>query len=43
MRLRSRQQLEDLGVANYITLHVWTPALGDIYDGDKFVIFASQR
>ena len=43
MRLKSRQQLEDLGVANYIALHVWTPALGGIYHGDKFVIFASQR
>ena len=43
MRLKSRQKLEDLGVANYIALHVWTPALGGIYHGNKFLIFASQR
>ena len=43
MRLKSRQQLEDLGVANYIALHVWTLALGGIYHGDKFVTFAWQR
>ena len=42
MRLKSRQQFEDLGVANYIDLHVWTLALGGVYHGDKFGIFAWQ-
>ena len=42
MRLKSRQRHEDLA-ANYIALHVWTLALGGIYHGDKFVIFAWQR
>ena len=41
MRLTSMQQLVDLGVANYIGLHNWTLALGGIYYGDKFDIFAS--
>ena len=40
MRLRSIQQLEDLGVVNYIALHFWKLALGSIYHGDKFGIFA---
>ena len=31
MRLTSMQQLEDLGVVNYIGLHVWTLALRGIY------------
>ena len=43
MRLKSKQQFEDLDVANYIALHVWMSALGGIYHRDKFVIFASQR
>ena len=34
------QQLEDLGVANYIGLHVW--ALEGIYHGETFDIFAWQ-
>ena len=42
MRLKSIQQLEDPGVANYIGLHVWTPALGGIYHGPKFGIFVWQ-
>ena len=42
MRPTSIQQLEDLGAVNYIGLHVWTLALGDIYHGDKFDIFAWQ-
>ena len=42
MRLAPIQQLEDLGAVNYIGLHVWTLALGDIYHGDKFDIFAWQ-
>ena len=42
MRLASIQQLKDLGVVNYIGLHVWTLALGGIYHGDKFDIFAWQ-
>ena len=40
MRLVPIQQLEDLGVVNYIGLHVWTLALGGIYHGDKFDVFA---
>ena len=36
------QQVEDLGVANYIGLHVWTLALRGTYHGDKFDIFAWQ-
>ena len=36
----SIQPLEDLGVVNYIGLHVWTLAPGGIYDGGKFDIFA---
>ena len=43
MRLKSRQRYEDLAVANYIDLHVWTLVLGGRYHGDKFVIFAWQR
>ena len=31
---------EDLGVVNYIFLHVWTLALEGIYHGDKIGIFA---
>ena len=42
MRLTSIQQLENLGVFNYIGLHVWTLALGGIYHGEKFDIFAWQ-
>ena len=42
MRLKSMQQLEDLGVANYIDLHVWTLALGGIHHRDKFDTFAWQ-
>ena len=42
MTLTSIQQLEDLGVVNDIGLHVWTLALGGIYNGDKFDIFAWQ-
>ena len=42
MRLASIQQLEDLGVVNYIGFHVWTLALGGIYHGDKFDIFTWQ-
>ena len=42
MRLKSIQQLQDLGVANYIGLHVWALALGGIYHGDKLDIFAWQ-
>ena len=40
MRLKSIQQLEDLGVVNYIGLNVWTLALGGIYHGDKSGIFS---
>ena len=40
MRLASVQQLEDLDVVNKIGLHFWTLALGGIYHGDKFDIFA---
>ena len=40
MRLASTQQLEELGVLKYIDLHVSTLALGGIYHGDKFDIFA---
>ena len=36
------QQLEDQGVVNYIDLHVWTLALGGVYLGGKFDIFAWQ-
>ena len=42
MRLASIQQLEDLGVVNYIGLHVWTLALGGIYHGDEIDIFTWQ-
>ena len=42
MKLKSIQQLENLGVVNYIGLHVWTPALGGIHHGDKFGIFDWQ-
>ena len=42
MRLKSMQQLEDLGVVNYIDLHVWTLALGGIHHRDKFDTFAWQ-
>ena len=42
MRLKSIRQLEDLGVVDYTDLHVWTPALGGIYHGDKFDVFAWQ-
>ena len=42
MRLTSIQHLEDLGAVNPIGLHVWTLALGGIYHGDKFDIFAWQ-
>ena len=34
MRLTSMQQLEDLGVSNYIDLHVWPLAREGIYHGD---------
>ena len=40
MRLTFIQPLEDLGVVNYIGLYVWTPALGGIYHGDNFDVFA---
>ena len=40
MRLKSLQELDDLSVANYIGLQVWTLAVGDIYRGDKFAVFA---
>ena len=40
MRIKSLQQLEDIGVANYVRLLVGTLALGGIYHGDKFGIFA---
>ena len=40
MRLKSIQQLEDLGVVNYIGLYVWTLALGGMYHRDKFEIIA---
>ena len=40
MRLKSIQQLEDLGAVNYIGLKVSTLALGGIYHGGKFGIFA---
>ena len=30
---------EDLGVVNYIGLHIWTLAVGGIYHGDKIGIF----
>ena len=36
------QQLKDLKVANYIGSQVWTLALGGIYHGDKFGLFAWQ-
>ena len=42
MKLKSMQQLEDLGVVNYIDLHVWTLALGGTYHGEKFDIFVWQ-
>ena len=42
MRLTSMQQLENLGITNYIGLHVWKPVLRGIYHGDKFDIFAWQ-
>ena len=42
MRLTSVQQLEDQGVVNYTGLQVWTLALGGIYLGDKFDMFAWQ-
>ena len=42
MRLKSMQQLEDLGVVNYIGMYIWTIALGGIYHGDKFGIFVWQ-
>ena len=42
MKLTSIQQLEDLGVVNYIGLLVWTLALKTIYHGDKFDRFAWQ-
>ena len=42
MRLASIQQLEELGVLKNIDLHVWTLALGGIYHGNKFDIFAWQ-
>ena len=34
---------EDLGVVNYIGVHVWAPALRGIYHGDKIGIFAWQK
>ena len=37
MRLTSIQQLEQLGVANYIGLHVWALGLGGIYHGDTHI------
>ena len=40
MRLRSIQQLEDLGFINYIGLNVSTLALGGIGHGNKFGMFA---
>ena len=40
MRLKSIQQLEDLGVVNYIGLYVRTLALGGMYHRDKFEIIA---
>ena len=43
MRLTFIQQLEDLGVANYIGLHASTLALEGRYYGEKFDIFASQE
>ena len=43
MKLTIMQNLEDLGVANYIDLHVWIIALVGIYHGGKFDIFASQE
>ena len=42
MKLTFMQNLEDLGVANYIDLHVWIIALGGIYHRGKFDIFASR-
>ena len=42
MRLTSIQQLEDQCVTNYTGLQVWTLALGGIYLGDKFDMFAWQ-
>ena len=42
MRLTSIQLVEGLGVVTYIGLYVWTLALGGIYHGDKFDIFAWQ-
>ena len=42
MRLKSIQQVEYLDIVNYIGLNVWTLALGGIYHGDKFEIFAWQ-
>ena len=33
----------DLVVVSYIGLHIWTPALGVIYHGDKIGIFAFDR
>ena len=42
MRLKSLEELDDLGVANYIGLQVLTLALGHIYHGDKSVIFAIE-
>ena len=42
MRLTSTEQLEDEGVVNYIGFYVWTLALGGIYRGDKFDMFAWQ-
>ena len=42
MRLASTHKLEDQDVVSYIGLHLWTLALGGIYLGDKFDIFAWQ-
>ena len=39
MRLASMQQVEDLGVTNYIGLHVWALGLGGIYHGDTNSIY----
>ena len=40
MRLKSIQQLKDLGIVNFIGSQVSTLALGGIYHGDKFGISA---
>ena len=42
MRLKSIQQFGDIGVVNYIGLHVWALVLGGIYHGNKVGIFTWQ-